>query len=472
MASVTSSTGPSERRAGSLRGTLLGWLLIPLTLLFAAGAAFSWTLAQRFADLAFDRALGSAALALSARVRTEGGLVHVDLPQGALEMFEADEGDRVFFRVTDGRGDFVFGHRELPAPAVEPARAGKPVFYDARFYGEPVRVAAVSVPLTGASESSRALVQVAETVVKRRILAQEIVIGMLLPQLILLALAAALVWVGVGRGLRPLESLVEAIRRRSHRDLRPLAERAAPEEVQPMVDAINGLLDRLGATLVAQRRFVADAAHQLRTPLAGLKTQTELALRESDPQALTHSLTQIHSATERSAHLVNQLLALARAEPGSDRPDRFQSLDLAQLARETTAEWVTAALRRSIDLGFEGGREPALVVGDAVLLRELLSNLLDNAIRYTPAGGHVTVRVAADADAVALTAEDNGPGISEAEREKVFERFYRVLGSGAEGCGLGLAIVREIVERHSAQVYIEPAAAGAGTTVVVRLRPA
>jgi two-component system sensor histidine kinase TctE len=229
-------------------------------------------------------------------------------------------------------------------------------------------------------------------------------------------------------------------------------------------------MNRLSATLAAQRRFVADAAHQLRTPLAGLKTQTELALRERDPQAIAHSLGHIRSATERSAHLVNQLLALARAEPGADRPERFQPVDLAQLARDATTDWVSAALRKSLDLGFESEPQGAQVSGDAVLLRELLSNLIDNAIRYTPEGGRVTVSVANTGAEVALRVEDNGPGVPDEERAQVFERFHRVLGTGQEGCGLGLSIVREIVERHSASVTLGTGADGHGTLVEVRFR--
>jgi len=452
-----------------LRGTLLTWVLVPLGALFAADALFSYGLAFRFADLAYDRALASEVLALAGRLRIADGRVHVDLPEAALQFFEADEHDQVYFRVSDGRGDLVFGHRELPATPGEPAQTGKPRFYDARFFSEPIRVAAVAVVLPGAGASHYATVAVGETLVKRRLLAREILIGMLLPQVLLLVLAAILVALGVARGLRPLEALVDAIQRRSHRDLSALDAKTAPREVRPMVGAINGLLQRLAATLAAQRRFVADAAHQLRTPLAGLKTQTELALRERDPAALARSLVHIHSATEGSAHLINQLLALARAEPGADRAERFECVDLRQLARETTADWVAAALRKNIDLGFEAAAEAVAVTGDAVLLRELLSNLIDNAVRYTPADGRVTVRVARAASDAILEVEDNGPGVTESERSRVFERFYRVLGTGQEGCGLGLAIVREIVERHGGAVTLGDGAEGRGTLVTVRL---
>jgi two-component system sensor histidine kinase TctE len=444
-------------------------VLIPLSLLFAADALFSYGLAFHFADLAYDRALASEVLALAGRLRLEGGRVRVDLPEAALPFFfEADEHDQVYFRVSDERGNLVFGHRQLASPAADPVEGRRPLVYDARLLGEPLRVAAVTIAVRGSSTSSRATVAVGETLVKRRLLAREILVGVLLPQALLVALAAILVRLGVGRGLRPLETLVDAIRRRSDRDLSPLDEAAAPREVRPMVGAINGLLQRLSTTLAAQRRFVADAAHQLRTPLAGLKTQTELALRERDPQALARSLAHIHSATEGSAHLVNQLLALARAEPGADRPDCFRRVDLGQLARDTTADWVSAALRKSIDLGFEQTGEALEVTGDSVLLRELLANLLDNAIRYSTAGGSVTVRITGAASNVVLEVEDDGPGIPETERDRVFERFHRVLGFGQEGCGLGLAIVREIADRHGAAVTLGSGAQCRGTLVTVR----
>lgn len=443
-------------------------MLIPLTLLFLADAIFSYSLSEGLADVAYDRALASEVLALAGRVESEGKGVRVDLPEAALEVFEADEHDRIYYRISDAHGNLVFGHRELAPPPVEPRRGEPPVFYDTRFFGEPLRVAAVPVPTAGSGATHHAIVAVGETLVKRHLLAREILVGMLLPQAALLALAAVLVWLGVARGLRPLEALVNAIRLRSHRDLSPLREGAAPDEVRPMVHAINGLFERLSSSIASQRRFVADAAHQLRTPLAGLKTQTELALRDRDPTALAHSLAQIQAATERGTHLVNQLLALARAEPGVDRPDRFHPVDLNQLASEATGNWVAAALKKSIDLGFESTGDQATVTGEPVLLRELLSNLLDNAIRYTPEGGRVTVHVACeDGKSPCLSVEDDGPGIPEGERERVFERFHRVLGTGQEGCGLGLAIVREIAERHGAQVSVRSGAEGQGTRVTV-----
>jgi two-component system sensor histidine kinase TctE len=289
----------------------------------------------------------------------------------------------------------------------------------------------------------------------------------------LILLAGLAVWYGVGRGLAPLSALRQEIENRSHRDLSALPEEQAPQEVRPLIHAMNGLLARLGSAIAAQQRFIADAAHQLRTPIAGLKTQTELALRQTHLGDVQVTLRQLQTATEQSTRLINQLLSLARAEPGARREHAIERLDLARLARDTTTDWVPRALARKIDLGYDGGDTAAWVVGDSFLLGELLRNLLDNAIRYTQEGGQITVRVAGGADAVVLSVEDNGPGIPDQERERVFERFYRVLGTGvAEGCGLGLAIVREIALSHHADVALATGAGGQGTVLRVTFPPA
>jgi two-component system sensor histidine kinase TctE len=230
---------------------------------------------------------------------------------------------------------------------------------------------------------------------------------------------------------------------------------------------MNDLLARLATAIAAQQRFIADAAHQLRTPIAGLKTQTELALRQSQSGNVHDTLKQLQTATEQSARLVNQLLSLARAEPGVKLGHAVERLDLARLARDSTTEWVPRALARSIDLGYDGEEGAAWIEGDPFLVRDMLGNLLDNAIRYTQRGGQVTVRVTGNSHTVALSVEDNGPGIPESERERVFERFYRVLGTGTEGCGLGLAIVREIALSHHAEVTLAAGAGGRGTVARV-----
>ena len=290
---------------------------------------------------------------------------------------------------------------------------------------------------------------------------------MMVPQGILVILAALAVWLGVGLGLRALTSVRTEIENRSHVDLSPIRETNTPYEVRPLVRAMNDLLSRLSAALAAQQRFIADAAHQLRTPVAALKTQAELAVRQVRDGEAQATLQQLHTAADHAARLVNQLLTLARAEPGSHRSVMREHVNLAALARETTGEWVPRSLNRRIDLGFDDTSTDATISADPFLVRELLNNLIDNAINYTPAGGHITVRVTTDDDKPSLEVEDNGSGIPEDERVRVFERFYRSAGGSPEGCGLGLAIVREIAQGHGATASILSGANHRGTRVVI-----
>jgi two-component system sensor histidine kinase TctE len=325
------------------------------------------------------------------------------------------------------------------------------------------------------------LVQVAETLDKRSRLATEIIKGVILPQFVILPVAVLLVWMALARGLAPLNELQRRIRERESHDLSPIEERDAPEEVAPLVRAINDLLARLDRSIGTQKHFLADAAHQLKTPLAGLRTQAELAQREidagGDAQAVKRSLQQIARSTQRAAHMVNQLLAMARAED-KEQARRVQEMNLARLAIEVVRDFVPRALDKHIDLGYEGPEGHAAgpsmrVSGQPVLVRELIRNLVDNALQYTPAGGTVTVRVLADpfGQVAVLQVEDTGPGIPEAERELVFQPFYRALGTNVDGSGLGLAIVREIAQQHGAAVSAEdahPRSTPPGTRFTVR----
>jgi two-component system sensor histidine kinase TctE len=260
------------------------------------------------------------------------------------------------------------------------------------------------------------------------------------------------VWFGLSRGVAPINALQRRLRARRPDDLSPIDERQAPSEIGPLITAMNDLLSRLEATLLAQKRFVADAAHQLKTPLAGLRTQAELAMREEPTANTQASLEQIIAGTTRATRLVNQLLLMANAE--NPNTTEMPPTDLTHLAREQIQKWVHVALDQGIDLGFEGPEHPLYIKGQSLLLSEALNNLIDNAIRYTPAPGHITVSLYKQRDEIVLAVEDSGPGIAVDERERVFDRFYRVLGSGVDGSGLGLAIVREIAQRHQARVIV------------------
>jgi len=405
-------------------------------------------------------------------------LAEFSLPSSAAEILHTDEADEIYYQVLGLRGELLSGERNLPLPP-EPELSGDAPglgpedvrFRDDQMHNDDVRVAYAWVAVAGRGGEARALVQVAETLGKRSRLATEIIKGVILPQFVILPLAVLLVWFALARGIAPLNELQQRIRRRDSNDLSPIDERDAPEEVAPLVRAINDLLARLDQSIGAQKHFLADAAHQLKTPLAGLRTQAELAQREIDagqrePQALKRSLQQIARSSQSAAHMVNQLLAMARAEDPEQQQQR-QSVNLARLATETVRDFVPRALDKHIDLGYEGpetGRgsahaSGALVLGHGVLLRELIRNLVDNALQYTPAGGTVTVRIVDDpfGQVVVLQVEDSGPGIPEAEREQVFRPFYRALGTDVDGSGLGLAIVREIAQQHGAEIQLEDA---------------
>ena len=312
------------------------------------------------------------------------------------------------------------------------------------------------------------IVEVAETVKPRQDFAHQLLIGIIVPQLLLIGLGGFAIWLGVSRGLNPLRKLETALAKRSQFDLSPVEDDATAEELQPLIQAINDLLGRLREDLDSQRRFVANAAHQLRTPLAGLKTYVGVVSslsEKAEQKQLTDAVKQLDHGLNRITHLVNRLLALAKAEPNAAAKVKPQNFDLNLVAAEATSDLVGDAIDKNVDLAFEGAAGPLIVSGDPSSVRELVMNLVDNAVRYTPTGGHVTVRVQ-NGKGVILAVEDDGPGIVESERERVFERFYRVLGTDGAGSGLGLAIVREIAKSHGAKIELGSGSDG-GTTIRV-----
>ena len=474
-----------QRNQRSLFGEILDWMLTPLLLLWPISLALTWLVAQNLANKPFDRALVYNVQALAQFIQVgPRQRARFSLPQPASELLRADDADNVYFQVMGAHGEFLAGERELPAPPApglsedDAALSDMPQLRDAEFRGLPVRVAYLWVPIAGAPQP--ALVQVAETREKRSVLATEIIKGVMLPQFAILPLAVLLVWLALVRGIRPLSELESRIRARRPDDLSPLDDHAVPQEVAPLVGSVNDLLTRLKDSIATQKRFLADAAHQLKTPLAGLRMQAELAQREgASEEELKQSLQQIGLASVRATHTVNQLLALARAEGGSAAL-AHEPCDLAALTIEVVRQAVPTALEHGTDLGYEGPEPgaPHLVrMGNPVLLKEMLRNLVENALHYarTPGTGAavVTVRLRANppGGGLALEVEDNGPGVPAAERELVFQPFYRVLGTNVDGTGLGLPIVREIAEQHGASVSLSDARPGQqppGARFVVR----
>jgi two-component system sensor histidine kinase TctE len=444
----------------SLRAQLLWWLMPPLALLFVVGTVIAYYAAYNFANRAYDDGLFDTARALAQQVKLVGGKAELELRQQAIEILEFDPYDKVFYRVLGSGSISIAGRQDLPLPEVLPSPENPVQYYDSQVGGNPVRVAAFSA--FDASGHPQFTVLSAETRIKRQILVQRILITVVVPQIVLIVVVALLLVYGVRRGLVPLRRLADAVTRRGYHDLSVIDDIGSPEEVRPLTRSINELIRRLGYALSAQQRFIADAAHQLRTPLAGLSAQTERALGETRIEEMKPALEQIWASSKRATHLVNQLLTLARTEP--DRA--FTQVDLAQSLRQTTMDWVPKALTRNIDLGYAGGDQPVFVRGDALLLQEMLNNIIDNAIAYGRDGGAITVRLSVT-PAPQIQVEDDGNGIPEHERERVFERFYRIPGSTGNGCGLGLAIVRQIAQAHEASVSVQDSAAHRGTVVSI-----
>jgi two-component system sensor histidine kinase TctE len=447
-------------RIRSLRAQLLWWLMPPLALVCVIGTVIAYYAAYNYATRAYDDGLFDTARALAQQVRVADGRAKLELPKQAVEILEFDPYDRVFYRVLGADWSDVAGRQDLPLPAISPSAKSPVQYYDSEVQGIPVRVAAFS------AFDSRGHVEFtvlsAETLVKREILAQRILLTVVLPQLVLIVVVALLLVFGVRRGLVPLRRLADAVTRRGYHDLSIIDDTDSPEEVRPLTRSINEMIRRLSYALSAQQRFIADAAHQLRTPLAGLSAQTERALDETRIEDMRPALEHIWASSKRATHLVNQLLSLARADPGRE----FAQIDIAHLLRQTTMEWVPKALARCIDLGYEGSAQPVFVKGDALLLQEMLNNIIDNAIAYGRDNGAITVRLLSR-PALQIQVEDDGSGIPEHERERVFERFYRVPGSSGSGSGLGLAIVRQIAQLHGASVSIADAPSGNGTMVCI-----
>ncbi|TXI16458.1 MAG: sensor histidine kinase [Roseateles sp.] len=444
----------------SLRRQLLLWLLAPQLVLWLAGAAFTYRLAERYATEAVDASLLQATRTLARQIKPMGHGLLIDLPRAAQDVLEADPRDKLLYTVSSPPGEFILGNALLPTPPREPT-PDQPLVYDGRIDNpegrQQLRVAALTlIASDGLGPGTRMRVQVARSSANREELARRLLLDTLLPLSMLMLALSALVWAGIRAGLAPLQGLRQAVEGRAPNDLRPIQINTAPTELRSLALAINHLLEAVQTTVQGQRRFIADAAHQLRTPLAGLKSQAELALADASPGPQRERLQRVVEAATRSAHLVGQLLSLARAEPEAVGGQRgFEPLDLARLARELTAEWVPRALAAGIDLGMDDASVcNAPVRGQPTLLREALANLLDNALRYAGSGSLVTVAVMpGDAGHWLLSVSDTGPGLAPHLHPQVLERFVRATHEGT-GCGLGLAIVREIAERHGGRVRL------------------
>jgi two-component system, OmpR family, sensor histidine kinase TctE len=453
-----------HREQRSLFGEILDWMLTPLLLLWPVSLVLTWLIAQSIAGKPFDRALEYNVAALTQLVTVSQNKVQFNLPLPARELLRADDSDIVYYQVRGGKGEFLSGERDLPAPSDdEKVLLDEIRIRDDEINGTSVKVAYTWIQLELAG-SRPVLIQVAETLEKRSILATEIVKGVMLPQFVILPMAVLLVWLALVQAIKPLNQLEERIRARKPDDLSPIDAEAVPLEVAPLVESVNDLLLRLQDSIATQKRFLADAAHQLKTPLAGLRMQADLAQREgANAEELKQSLRQIGRASIRATHTVNQLLALARAESSGVAMPRSHC-DLAELTMSVVRDCVPRAIEKYIDLGYEGtqpGDKGGQLAGNPTLIKELIRNLVDNAINYTPSTqsqpGVITARVLVDpfGHTLVLQVEDSGPGVPLAEQELVFQPFYRALGTEADGSGLGLPIVMEIANQHNATVRLD-----------------
>jgi two-component system sensor histidine kinase TctE len=426
-------TAPKPR-TWSIRRRVLTWLFAGMALVFTANLVSGYYGNRDAADSAYDHLLLASASAIAERTALDEQGLRVDLPYVALDMLATTVHDRVFYAVSGPDGEVVTGYENLPAPPKRPGNgtAPNPQFYDAVYKDAPVRIVALRSFVSSSDMSGYATVR-----------------------LLIAVSGGVAAWLGISIGLRPLDRLGAALGRRSPEDVRPVLH-DVPTEFVPLVGAVNGMLQRIDTGLGAMRRFISDASHQLKTPLAGLQAQTEMALRETDPAAVHESLAKVALSARRTSRLAQQLLSHAQAaEPSGD----IHEVDLAQLARETVSGLNPQARSKNIDLGYEGD-ESALVPGNATLLGEVMTNLADNALRYSPPQTMVTLSVRQAEDRLSFTIDDEGGGIPVERREEVFERFVRLPGSQGEGCGLGLAIVREIAANHGARVVLEDAESG------------
>jgi len=441
----------------SIRRTLLAWLLLGLAAVAALATVATYIETKREVGDIFDLQLKQ--LAYSTRIE--------DLLRGRAPSPSPPDGRpaagvaQIVTQIWNRDGVLVYWSQPntaLPVPATEGYSNVIDNGREWRLYTHVV--------------GNHAL-QVAHALDERREIAAQTALRTLLPLLALIPFLGVLIWYAVGRGLRPLDAMSRAVAKRRPDAMAPLAEATLPSELRPLAGSLNALLARLDDALSAQRRFTADAAHELRTPLAAVRLQVELAERAPDPEARAAALTELKSGVDRAARLVEQLLMMARFEPDAPE-DAATAVDLTPIVHDALVARAALAEDKRIDMGC-ARTAPVAVRGDAASLAMLLANLLDNALRYTPAGGRIDVAVDDDQGQAVLSVADTGPGIPAAERERVFERFHRgtsaISAPDANGSGLGLSIVRRIAHAHRATVTLGEGPSGRGLTVSVRFPP-
>lgn len=445
----------------SIRRQLLV-LFVPFVFgLWIASAALSFWLVDQISGDAFDKDLINSADSVIGRLRVKDGKVVADLPPAAQAILKHDESDKLYYRVVGIDGRHISGDTVVPSP-VSDLEVDIPKVVSGIINGKEVRIAEIKVPV---DEGGQVIVQLAETTNIRHFFQNKLLLSIAVPQLLVIVLAMAAVFYGIDRILTPLRMLQKQLAGRSQADFSPLPDSQTPEEVFPLVSAINKLFQKTEEKIKAHQRFIANAAHQLRTPLAGLKTYTSIGPEMTEVAELRSVVTELDRGVDRATRMVSQLLALARTDGRADN-STSHLIDLNFLVSDVVNDLVQQAVMRGVNLSFEAAPTAANVLGEEASLTHLAVNLVENAILYTPAQGRVNVRLLNNGR-VKLIVSDTGPGISPEERDNIFERFYRVVGTNGDGSGLGLSIVKEVANAHDAIVTVETGPGGSGTSFVV-----
>jgi len=445
-------------KVSSLKSAIAYRLIIPVVIFIVLETALSYFVTLHYVEKTYDRWLLDSARSLVQEVKVKDNIISVELSATALEIFKWDDIDTTFFKINTEADKLLAGDIQLPT-LLSSIKTGQPVYSLAMIDDEAIRMVSLQVP---DMLPEKVYIHVAETLNKRQGMMVDILLADLIPQIVLTLFISLLIFEAINHGLAPLHKLANDISQRSPSDLSPIPETDVFAEVKSLTDTINNLLDKLSAAINSQQRFITNAAHQLRTPLAGLKLQAERAQREENIVNMRPALSQIENSADRASHMINQLLVLARSSP-IEGCHQMEKVDLYSLAKEVCIEWVPKALEKEIEISFEATDQSYFVMADSVLLAELLANLLDNAIAYGYKQGNIIVKLSKDSF-ICLSVEDNGPGIPEFERDKIFERFYRIPGNSSDGCGLGLAIVKEIAELHGVKLFLLESSIG-GTRI-------
>lgn len=467
-----------QRNNASLRKKILSWLMPLMLLLILVDSSLLNRLAINALEKELDADLHSSSQDITSYLKHSGiDAIDFELLENASRILLNDNVDRILYSISNENGVLLSGNEKLfektkmytYTNTKTKARTSNldAYYFFAEINNEKFRVIHSTFKVMNTFGQHDINIQVAVTLNRRNALANKILIGIVVPQLLLALVSFLIISISVKRGLAPLNELQNAVSKRSEKNLSPINLPDIPEEVSLVANSVNQLMWQLQNLISGQNQFIADAAHQLRTPLAGAQAQLELAELESDPAKLKSILLKVHQSLDRLLHTINQLLVLAKSQPEAVSMIKMETLDLNVISKEVASEMAPTAIQKKIDLGFEETATPAIILGNAERLKELLYNLLDNAIRYTQNAGCVTLSINVTDEDVELIVADNGPGISMADRDKIFDRFHRVIGSGQDGSGLGLAIVKEIANLHNADIVVSEANTTNGLQVTV-----